>query len=83
MLSEQGEPCGRAMRRGSRGGVGLEKRDELYYLFDEADMAAQRGVHDVFDPRDLANPGKVYPLPGRCAEVRRAMWDPRARLQGA
>ncbi len=61
-------------------GIGLEKRDELYYWFDEADMAAQREVHDIFDPRDRANPGKMYPLPGRCAEVRRAAWDPRARL---
>ena len=61
-------------------GIGLEKRDELYYCFDEADMAAQRAVHDVFDPRDLANPGKMYPLPGRCAEVRRAAWDPKARI---
>lgn len=61
-------------------GIGIEKRDELYYCFDERDMAAQRGVHDVFDPNDRANPGKMYPLPGRCAEVRRAAWDPRARL---
>ena len=61
-------------------GVGLEKRDELYYLFDEQDMAVQRGVHDLFDPADRANPGKMYPLPGRCAEVRRAAWDPRATI---
>ncbi len=64
-------------------GIGLEKRDELYYCFDERDMAMQRAVHDVFDPHDLANPGKMYPLPGRCAEVRRAAWDPRAHLAGA
>ncbi len=61
-------------------GIGLEKRDELFFCFDEADMAAQRGVHDVFDPHDRANPGKMYPLPGRCAEVRSAVWDPKARL---
>ena len=64
-------------------GIGLEKRDELYYLFDEADMAVQRGVHDLFDPDDRCNPGKMYPLPGRCAEVRRARWDPRARVAGS
>ena len=62
-------------------GIGLEKRDDLYYLFNEADMAAQRAVHDVFDPNDQANPGKLYPLPGRCAEVRQAAWDPRATVQ--
>jgi FAD/FMN-containing dehydrogenase len=61
-------------------GIGLEKRDDLYYIFNETDMAAQRAVHDVFDPDDMANPGKMYPLPGRCAEVRRAAWDPRAKL---
>ncbi len=59
-------------------GVGLEKREDLYLAFDETDMAVQRAVHDVLDPRDLANPGKMYPLPGRCAEVRNAHWDPRA-----
>jgi glycolate oxidase subunit GlcD len=61
-------------------GIGLEKRDELYYLFDEDDLAVQRGLHDAFDPGDRANPGKVFPRPGRCAEVRRAVWDPRAGL---
>ena len=64
-------------------GIGLEKRDDLYYAFDETDMDAQRGVHDVFDATDLANPGKMYPLAGRCAEVRRAAWDPRAHVHGA
>jgi glycolate oxidase subunit GlcD len=61
-------------------GIGLEKRDELYYCFDEQDLAAQRDLHAVFDPEDRANPGKVLPLPGRCAEVRRAAWDPKARV---
>ena len=61
-------------------GIGLEKRDELFYCFNEADIAAQRRVHDVFDPADRANPGKVLPRPGRCAEVRAAAWDPHATL---
>jgi glycolate oxidase subunit GlcD len=61
-------------------GIGLEKRDALYYLFNEEDLALQRALHDAFDPADRANPGKMFPLPGRCAEVRRAVWDPRARL---
>jgi glycolate oxidase subunit GlcD len=61
-------------------GIGLEKRDELYLCFDEVDLAVQRAVHDAFDPADRANPGKVFPAPGRCAEVRRAAWDPKARL---
>ena len=64
-------------------GVGLEKRDELYYCFDERDLAAQRDLHAVFDPEDRANPGKVLPQPGRCAEVRAAAWDARARVAGA
>lgn len=63
-------------------GIGLEKRDELYYCFDEEDIAAQRRVHDALDPGDAANPGKVLPLPGRCAEVRRAAWDPKATIAG-
>ena len=63
-------------------GIGLEKRDELYYYFDEEDIAAQRRVHDALDPADTANPHKLLPRPGRCVEVRRAAWDPRATVAG-
>lgn len=52
-------------------GVGIEKQAEMHLVFSADDLAAQQQVHDVFDPRDLCNPGKMLPTPGRCAEVKK------------
>jgi glycolate oxidase len=43
-------------------GVGIEKRDLMGVQFEAADMEAQMAVKDVFDPRWLLNPAKVFPL---------------------
>ncbi len=43
-------------------GVGIEKRDLMSVQFSDADMAAQLAVKDVFDPKWLLNPAKVFPL---------------------
>ncbi len=43
-------------------GVGVEKRDLMGVQFGAADMEAQMRVKDVFDPRWLLNPAKVFPL---------------------
>ena len=43
-------------------GVGIEKRDLMSVQFTDADMEAQCWVKDVFDPRWLLNPAKVFPL---------------------
>jgi glycolate oxidase len=43
-------------------GVGVEKRDLMFTQFDPVDLAAQLRVKDVFDPRWLLNPAKVFPL---------------------
>lgn len=43
-------------------GVGIEKRDLMSVQFSEDDMEAQLRVKDVFDPRWLLNPAKVFPL---------------------
>jgi glycolate oxidase len=50
-------------------GVGLEKIDAMRLVFTEADIRSQVLVKRAFDPRNLANPGKMFPLP---EEVRRA-----------
>ena len=50
-------------------GVGLEKIDAMRLVFTEADIRSQVLVKQAFDPRNLANPGKMFPLP---EEVRRA-----------
>ncbi len=43
-------------------GVGVEKRDLMGVQFSPADMEAQLRVKDVFDPKWLLNPAKVFPL---------------------
>ena len=43
-------------------GVGVEKRDLMGVQFSPVDMEAQMRVKDVFDPRWLLNPAKVFPL---------------------
>ncbi len=43
-------------------GVGIEKRDLMNYQYAPADLAAQMAVKDVFDPKWLLNPAKVFPL---------------------
>ena len=43
-------------------GVGIEKRDLMGVQFDAADLEAQMAVKDVFDPKWLLNPAKVFPL---------------------
>jgi glycolate oxidase len=51
-------------------GVGIEKRDLMGVQFAPADMEAQMQVKDVFDPKWLLNPAKVFPL--SVSESRRA-----------
>ncbi|MCL6594130.1 MAG: FAD-binding protein, partial [Alicyclobacillus sp.] len=55
-------------------GVGVEKLAEMAYQFRDADLAAQAAVRRVFNPRNLCNPGKLLPTPGRCSEVRQSAW---------
>jgi glycolate oxidase len=43
-------------------GVGIEKRDLMKVQFAPEDMEAQLMVKDVFDPKWLLNPAKVFPL---------------------
>jgi len=43
-------------------GVGIEKRDLMGHQFAPVDMEAQMRVKDVFDPKWLLNPAKVFPL---------------------
>jgi glycolate oxidase len=52
-------------------GVGVEKRDLMPEMFSEADLAQQIAVKCAFDPKQLLNPGKVFPTLHRCAELGR------------
>ena len=50
-------------------GIGLEKRDLMPLMFSAVDLAAQAALRAAFDPRGLANPGKVLPSPAGCGDV--------------
>ncbi len=52
-------------------GVGVEKRDLMGVMFSEADLKQQQRVKCAFDPQSLLNPGKVFPVLHRCAELGR------------
>jgi len=43
-------------------GVGVEKRDLMLHQYRPADLEQQMAVKDVFDPRWMLNPAKVFPL---------------------
>ncbi len=49
-------------------GVGVEKRDLMPEMFSEIDLTQQRLLKRAFDPDQLLNPGKVFPLLCRCAD---------------
>jgi len=51
-------------------GVGIEKRDLMVDQFAPDDLDIQMAVKDVFDPKWLLNPAKVFPL--AASEARRA-----------
>jgi glycolate oxidase len=52
-------------------GVGIEKRDLMPAMFSEVDLAQQIRVKCAFDAKHLLNPGKVFPVLHRCAELGR------------
>ncbi len=52
-------------------GVGVEKRDLMGTMFTETDLNHQQRVKCAFDPTSLLNPGKMFPVLHRCAELGR------------
>ncbi len=52
-------------------GVGVEKRDLMGEMFDQADLDQQQMLKCAFDPAGALNPGKVFPTLHRCAELGR------------
>jgi len=52
-------------------GVGVEKRDLMKYQFSDIDLIQQQRLKCAFDPEELLNPGKMFPMPCRCVEFGR------------
>src|SRR5919201_155997 len=45
-------------------GVGLEKRENIRYVFSDQDLAVMDQVRRAFDPQRRMNPGKLFPQGG-------------------
>lgn len=50
-------------------GIGVEKRDYMDLLFTTDDLAAMAGLKRSFDPREICNPGKIFPKGVGCGEL--------------
>jgi glycolate oxidase len=42
-------------------GVGIEKQNEMPFVFSPTDLAVMHRVKEVINPDDLCNPGKIFP----------------------
>jgi len=51
-------------------GIGYEKRDAMTRVYSTDDLATMARVRDVFDPKRMLNPEKIFPSGARCPEVR-------------
>jgi glycolate oxidase len=53
-------------------GIGSDKNCYMPYMFDEVDLETMQYVRDCFNPKGLANPGKLFPTPRTCGEAANA-----------
>lgn len=50
-------------------GIGADKRCYMPDMFSAADLETMQWVRAAFNPKELANPGKVFPTPRTCSEA--------------
>ena len=53
-------------------GIGADKRCYMPEMFSEADLETMQWVRQTFNPKELANPGKIFPTPRTCGECANA-----------
>jgi len=51
-------------------GIGMEKSGLMSELFTESDLEAMMRLKHAFDPAGICNPGKIFPTPGQCSELK-------------
>ena len=62
-------------------GIGSDKNCYMPYMFDEIDLETMGYIRDSFNPKGLANPGKMFPTPRTCGE--RANAQQMAKIENA
>jgi len=50
-------------------GIGSDKKCFMPDMFSETDLETMQWVRQVFNPKGLANPGKIFPTPRTCGEA--------------
>lgn len=53
-------------------GIGADKRCYMPEMFSDTDLETMQWVRQVFDPKRIANPDKIFPTPRTCGEAARA-----------
>ncbi|MBD1889581.1 glycolate oxidase subunit GlcD [Coleofasciculus sp. FACHB-SPT9] len=53
-------------------GIGADKKCYMPQMFTETDLETMQWVRQVFNPKGLANPGKIFPTPRTCGEAAHA-----------
>ena len=53
-------------------GIGADKNCYMPFMFNETDLETMGYVRDSFNPKGLANPGKLFPTPRTCGEIANA-----------
>lgn len=53
-------------------GIGSDKSCYMPYMFDETDLETMQYIRHCFNPKGLANPGKLFPTPRTCGEAANA-----------
>jgi glycolate oxidase len=49
-------------------GIGSDKKCFMPDMFTETDLETMQWVRQIFNPKGLANPGKIFPTPRTCGE---------------
>jgi glycolate oxidase len=53
-------------------GIGADKRCYMPEMFSQTDLETMQWVRQVFNPKGLANPEKIFPTPRTCGESARS-----------
>ncbi|MCA0171890.1 FAD-binding protein [Bacillus sp. RAR_GA_16] len=54
-------------------GVGIEKKEEMRFIFSDEELEAQTAIRDVFNPNNLLNQGKLFPTPSKCLDIKKVV----------
>ena len=56
-------------------GIGLEKQKFMSLFFTEEELQVMQMLKAVFNPENLANPGKIFPVRRGCGETQRSLLE--------